>query len=800
MDFIERMLRGAVRSLLRAPTFAWTTAGLLGLGIGAVTAMFTIVDHIFLRPLPYPVAERLVRVNGSQSHPALRDLRSIGAVEEWAAAAVDDVHLTGSGDPLRIGQARVTDGFFDFFGAQASLGRLLTRDDFVAADVAVVSHGAWERIWGGTADLVGRTVTINGSAVQVVGVLSRSFTPPEALLDGAVADLWRPIDRSDPDVGDRASRSLVVAGRLAPGASLDDARREAADLAERRARDFPDVYVRKDGTTVELPVVSLMEATVGGAKERFRPLVVAVALLLVIACINVAHLFTVRGLGRSREMSVRRALGAGAPALAAQLLAESGLVSALGGALGLLLAGAGVRGFLALTPEVMPRVSEIALDGRVLAFAAALATVVTVIFGLLPALRAMSAEPGSALRNASRNASWSRDARWAHEGLVIAEVALSLVLVFSAGLLARSFVRLAEEPLGFRTADVWTIRVGLPMGDNAVRWTERVEKMADALRGMPRVGGVTYGLSTPLEHIGGTCCWTRPVKAPGVDGAAEMEALIHPYTIGFAEVFEPRVLAGRSWNSADATSPLPPTVINGRVALELFGSPAAALGRTVSIGEADHLVVGVVAEDRHYGPYREHGHALYVPVESVPFTPDRVTLAVRVDPSADDVPRRLREAVWSIEPTLPLPVVRSMEEWARRATARTRFDWWVFATLGASALLLAAAGIYGTVSYAVGQDRRELGIRLALGAGRRSVEGRVLARGLRPTGAGLALGVFGAWASGRLIESRLFGIGAADPATLVSAVGVLSLAAAVACWGPARRAGALDPLETMRAE
>jgi predicted permease len=760
--------------------------------------MFTIVDHLFLRPLPYPAAERLIHVNGSQSYPAVRDFQSIGTVEAWAAAAVDDVHLTGSGDPLRIGQARVTDGFFDFFGAQASHGRLLTRDDFDAADVVVVSHGAWERIWGGRADLVGRTVTINGAAVQVVGVLSRSFTPPEALLDGAVADLWRPVDHSDPDFGDRASRSLVIAGRLAPGASLDDARREAADLAERRARDFPDAYVRRDGTTVELPVVSLMEATVGGARERFRPLVVAVALLLVIACINVAHLFTVRGLSRSREMSVRRALGAGAPALAAQLLAESVLVSALGGVLGLLLAGAGVRGFLALTPEVTPRVSEIALDGRVLAFAAALGTVVSVIFGLLPALQATSTEPGSALRTASRNASWSRDGRWAREGLVIAEVALSLVLVFSAGLLARSFVRLADEPLGFRTADVWTIRVGLPAEDNAVRWTQRVEKMADALRGMPRVRAVTYGLSTPLEHIGGTCCWTRPVKAPGVEGAAE--ALIHPYTIGFAEVFEPRVLAGRSWKSADATSLVPPTVINDRVALELFGSPGAALGRTVSIGEAAHLVVGVVAEDRHYGPYRKHGSALYVPVESVPFTPDRVTLAVRVDASADDVPRRLREAVWSVEPALPLPVVRSMEEWARRATARSRFDWWVFATLGASALLLAAAGIYGTVSYAVGQDRRELGIRLALGAGPRSVEGRVLARGLRPTGAGLALGVLGAWASGRLIESRLFGIGAADPATLASAVGVLSLAAAVACWGPARRAGALDPVETMRAE
>jgi predicted permease len=512
--------------------------------------------------------------------------------------------------------------------------------------------------------------------------------------------------------------------------------------------------------------------------------------------VNVAHLFMARGLARSREMAVRRALGAGTPAVAGQLLVESLLTAAGGGIIGILVAALGVRAFLAIDPLVVPRAAVIAVDPRVLTIAAILCTLTAVAFGLLPSLWALARNPGDALRSDGRGATGGRDALWLRDGLVMVEVALSLVLVFSAGLVTRGFLRLGGEPLGFRVADVWTIRVGLPDAGGAAAWKERMERMADALRSVPDVRSVTYGLSVPLEHVGGTCCWSRPVAPADADQGSD--ATIHPYAGQYVDVFEPLILAGRPWSEEEATSAPAPALLNERAARALFGSVDGALGREIAIGTAGHLVVGVTAEDRHYGLYREHGRALYVPVESVPFVPDRLTLAVRMQGAADDVPRRLREAVWSVEPQLPLPLVRSMSEWARAATARTRFDWWLFTTFGTAALLLAAAGLYGTLLYTVGLNRRELGIRLALGAGRRSVEARVLGRGLRTTAAGLVPGAVGAAAAGRLLENRLPGVEAGDPVTLFAALAVLLSTAAVASWLPARRAGATDPVETLR--
>jgi predicted permease len=771
---------------------------LLGLGVGAVTTIFTVVDHLFLRPLPYPSADRLVLVSGSQSYPSLRDFQSMRSVEAWAAASIDDANLTGQGDPVRLRQARVTDGFFGFFGARPGVGRLLLPEDFAAADVVVLSDAAWDRLWGRDRGAVGRTMQIDGAPVLVVGVLARSFSPPEALQDGSVADVWRPIDRSNPDFEDRFSRSLVAAGRLAPGATMEDARQEAAQLAERRARDFPRAYVRSDGSIVELPVVSLQDATAGRAREGLQLLLAGVALLLLVACANVAHLFMARGLNRSREMALRRALGAGTPALAGHLLTESLLVAVGGSAIGGLLAVFGVRTFLALSPEALPRAAAVTVDARVLAFAALVSATTAIAFGLLPALRVLSSDPGDALRGGGRGMTGGRGSNVLRGGLVMAEVALSLVLVSSAGLLIQSFARLRDEPLGFRVDDVWTIRVQLAGEDERSSWIQRMDRISEALRLTRGVRSVTYGLSVPLEHTGGTCCWSRPVGWPDAEGT--IEATIHPFAGEYLDVFEPRVLAGRPWDEVDVVAAAPPAFLNERMALDLFGSVERAVGAEVALAAANHLVVGVVAEDRHYGLYREHGRAVYVPIESVPFVPDRATLAVRIEGAVPDVPRRLREAVWSVEPDLPVPVVRSMDTWAAMATARTRFDSWIFTTFGVVGLLLAAAGLYGTLLYAVGTERRELGIRLALGARRRSLEAQVLVRGLRTAGAGAVAGGMGAWASGRLLQSRLYGIEPGDPATLATAVAVLLVTAAVASWLPARRAAATDPIETLRQE
>ncbi|HUF77213.1 MAG TPA: FtsX-like permease family protein, partial [Longimicrobiales bacterium] len=612
-------------------------------------------------------------------------------------------------------------------------------------------------------------------------------------------DLWRPVDRSDPRIESRGWHTLAVAGRLAPNATLDDAARDAEGVAERRAREFPEHYVRRNGAIVDLPIVSLQEATVGSARDAFRLLLAAVTLLLLVACANVAHLFMARGLGRSREMAVRRALGAGTPVLAGQLLTESLLVAGGAAAVGTLLAAAGLRAFLLLTPEALPRATSVVLDGRVLAFAVALASLTAIAFGLLPTLRVAGRERNDPLRAGGRGSTGGRGFSALRTGLIVTEVALSLVLVSSAGLLIRSFARLNDQPLGFSTEDVWTLPLRLTGEEDPEGWQRRMDGIAGAMERVPGVLSVTYAESVPLEHTGGErCCWSEAIRLERAEQGTE--AMIHASGGGSIDVFQLRSVAGRPWTAAEARAHPAPALLNETLAVELFGSTNGALGREILLSETPHGVVGVLADDRHYGPDQEHGPAAYVPIESVPFVLGDAHVAVRVESGASDLPRRLREAVWSVEPDLPVPLVRSMDHWAELATARTRFDSILFGGFGVVALLLAAGGLYGTLLYTVGMERRELGIRLALGASRRKVEARVLGRGLRAALAGVVLGGAAAWSSGRLLQNRLFDVQGGDLVTLAAAAGVLLGTAAVASWVPARRAARTDPLETLRQE
>jgi len=478
---------------------------------------------------------------------------------------------------------------------------------------------------------------------------------------------------------------------------------------------------------------------------------------------------------------------------------ESVLVAAGGGAIGVLIGAAGLDAFLALARGALPRATSMTLDGRVLGFAAVVTALVAALFALLPTLRVARSGLDEALRSGGRGATRGRS-RWAREGAIAAEVALSLVLVFCAGLLARSARRVAQEPLGFRIDDVWTVRVAFPEQEGPEQWADRIERMAHAVRTAPGVAAVAYGLSAPLEDPGGTCCWSRPVGRMGSSADEGPEAAIHPYAGDFFDVLEPRVLAGRPFGAADAAAEPPPALLAEPMARELFGSSDAAVGRDIVLGQVAHRVTGVVAEDHYYGPFRRHQRAVYVPMRSVPFTPDRLTLIVRLEPGIADASRRLREMIWTVEPALPLPLVHSMEELVRAATASARFDSWFFTAFAAVALVLAAGGIFGTLLYTVGLDRRELGIRLALGSKRRGVEARVIWRALRATGLGVAAGGVGAWAAGQLLESRLFRIDPGDPATLAAAAFVLMLTALAAAWIPARHAGSIDPLETLRRE
>ncbi len=805
LDRTGRSLTHAARSLGRSPAFVASVVLLLALGVGSVTTIFTLVDHVMLRPLPYPAASRLFELTqGSHSGPTWRGLQDIRSVESWGAVWPETANLTESGPPQRVRTAMVSEGFLAMFGARPGVGRLLVADDYRSRDAVVISAGLWQRTFGGVGEIVDRTLVLDGRQYVVAGVMDPSFTAPEALT-GPTVDVWLPIDWSNPLFELAGFHALKVAGWLADGASLDAVQAEVDALVARLAEVTPDSWRRRDGTLRELPVVALQEATVGRpVRDGLGLLFGAVTLLLLVACTNVAHLFMARGLSRIREMAVRRALGARTRSIAAQLFAESVLIGLAGAALGIVLAFAGVAAFLALSPDAIPRTSAVRVDVRVLGFAVTVGALTSLVFGMLPALRLVTRNASGALQGRSRG---NTDTRWdgrLRTGLVVAEVALSLMLVVQAGALLRSFTRLQAETLGFRTENVWTIPLEPRNLAESADWERRMEHVRAAVATVPGVRLATYGMTMPLEWTGGSrCCWRGSPRALGVE-LENIDTNMHLVDADYFPLLDLRLVAGRAWRRAEARTEPAPTVISEPLAIRVFGSVGDAVGREMTASSSEEArrfrVVGVVADNRHYGPDTEHGPAMYMPAHTIPFGMDRAHIAVLVDRATPGLAEELREAVWSVEPDLPVPAVRMLTEWASEATARARFQASMFATFGIVTVLLMAGGLYGTLLYTVGRRRRELGIRLALGDAPGRVERDVLRSGLAAAVFGCLGGAFGAWGMGKLLSSTITGLESGDPALLAGGAGLLILVALTASWLPARRAARTDPLEVLRAE
>lgn len=800
MDGFDRTLRQSVRGLLRTPSFTLTTVLLLGLGIGGVTTMFTLYDHVLLRPLPYAAAERLVEVQaGSHSGLDFRAFQELRSAEQWAGIWDEDANLTGSGRPERLRLGMVTRDFLAMFGARPQLGRVFVDGDFAAADGVVLSAGLWRRAFGAADDVIGRTITIDGAPHTVIGVLESGFSAPEALTDDI--DVWRPLDWSSPELGDRGFHVLSVAARLRPDASIEALQAELDGLATRRAEEHPTDYTFDDGAIAQLPAVPLQEATVGGVRRGLGLLLAAVSLLLLVACTNVAHLFLARGVSRVREMAVRRALGARAGTLAGTLALESLLVGLAGAGLGAGLALVGLRAFIALSPDALPRADGIAVDPRVLLFTAGLGAITALLFGLLPVLRLLRRDVAGTLQGRGRANSDSRRDGRLRTALVVAEVALSLVLVAQAGSLLRSFTRLHAQPLGFRTEGLWTIPLNPTEFASPDEWRRGIEDMRVALERVPGVRAASFGVTTPLQFTGGSsCCWRTRLAIEGRENGSI--SMMHVVETSYLALFQQEFVAGAPWQRLDEDDTPMPVVITEPLAVEAFGSAGAAIGRPMSArnGTLSMRVAGVVANNRHYGPDRLQGNGTYLPPAAQSSAGSRASLIVDVTDPDDGLAARLREAIWSADPDMPVPMVRPMRDWAAGATARARFEAILFTTFGAVALLLVAGGLYGTLLYTVGRRRRELGIRLALGDAPARLERRVLTGGVITAAFGSAVGLVGAWAFGRFLESRLFGVHASDPLTLAGAAALLLAVAAAASWVPGRRAARTDPMEALRVE
>ena len=804
MSALATDLRHAVRGLVRSPGFTAIAVLTLALGIGANAAIFSVVRSVLLRPLPFPEPDGLVQLwesrldrgfaQASFTHANFWDVRDLNRTFEAVGALTwGSFNASGGEQPERLSAGVVTSGFFRALGVAPVAGRLFAEGEDEAgaagARIVVLGHALWQSRFGGDASVVGRPITLNGETWTVIGVLPRG-TP---WLDEA--DLFVPLVRS-PDQG-RISFELAVIGRLASGVTLEAARADLDGVSRRIAEQFPEA----EGMGVTILPGSRWIAS-ESLRRSLYVLTVAVGLLLLVACVNLANLLLARATGRVRENAVRAALGAGRGRIVRHALSESVLLGVLGAAGGLLLASAIVRLFRAFDAGRIPRLGEATLDGWVVAATLLAAVLTSVAAGLVPALRAPTRQLVAALREGERSVAGNRRAGRLRAGLVSIEVALSLMLLVGAGLLVRSFGQLLGTERGFRTDQQVLFDVSMPpirSEEDFARAALLQEQYLARVRAIPRVTAAAAVSMPPLRGIGtgmGFAAGDRPVP----DGAVPW-ASWRRVSDGYFETMGVPLLAGRDFDDRDGRgSPL--RVIISRSIAERLWPGENAVGREFIAwqgqGENSAEVIGVVGDMRDWGLADGPSLAVYLPFHER--TWDVVTFVARTQMAPAALTPLLRAALDELDPSLPLGEARSFESLVGASLSARRFTMVLLAALAGLALLLALAGVYGVLAYTVSRRRPEIGMRMALGASARDVLGLVVGQGLRPVAVGVIAGLAGAAALSRLMSSLLFGVTAGDPATYAGVAVLLLGASLVACLVPARGATRVDVLTTLREE
>ena len=797
MDQLWRDLQYAVRTLTNQPTFALTAILTLALGIGANTAIFSVVNSVLLRPLPFPAPEQLVYVWGkypdfgrtSTSAPDYRDWREgVAAFEHLAAANDASFNLTGSGEPEQVRGSRVTANFFDALGVQPSLGRAFAEgeDREGATDVVVLAHDLWRRRFAEDPSVIGRSIVVNDRPYTVIGVMPGTFRA------GSELELWMPIDLSNPGYP-RRGEFLTLIGRLAPGATIAQAQSQLDLVVRRLAEQYPET-----NASIQGEVVSMQADIVSEAKPALLVFTAAVALVLLIACANVANLLLAQASGRQREVAVRLALGASRTRLLRQLLTESLLLSSIGAAGGLLLAAWALDALQASGTTFVPRLWEVGVDWTVAAFAFALAVGTGLLFGLAPAARLIRA--GSlqdSLKDGARGGT-AGGTRF-RNALVLGEAALAIMLLAGAGLLIRSFVRLNQVDMGFDPGGVLTYELILPTArypdDDAL--VPVIDRLVERTRAIPGVEAVSVSSDLPLE---GSSYLTFDLEGRVQTDGGNGDVQPFRVTPGYFDVLRIPLRKGRLLEESDAASATPVAVVNEEL-VRRFLSGQDPIGRRIQVADGSDsasLIVGVVGdvaqEEVSAAPYAQ----VYQPMAQGPLRSVRVALRAAGDPMA--LANQARAALASVDPQLPLTKLRTMEDRLSGSLTQPRVSMAVLALFALLALVLAAIGIYGVLSYAIARRTREIGIRIALGAQPGDVRRLVIGEGMRPVVAGVALGVAGALALTRLMRSLLYGVSPADPVTLGVVAILLTTVALMAAWLPARRATRVDALEALRSE
>jgi len=802
-------IRYALRALLRTPGFTAVALATLALGIGANTAIFSVVDAVLLKPLPYAESGRLVRVyqtlpsrgidaNGV-SYPNYSDWAArVRSCEDLAAIRLHDYTLTERGEPALVVAGTVTSNVFRLLRARPLLGRgLVVSDDAPgAAPVAVLTEKLWRQRFAGDASAIGKTVTLDRRLFTIVGVMPDAFTtPPEIPL----AQLWTPLSQ-DPVFADlrekRAGHYLTVIGRLAPGRTAPQAQAELAGVSASLERQFP-----KENEGWGVRIVPLVESLVSGFRTALLVLLGAVALVFLIACANIANLLLARANARSREIAIRTALGASRARLARQFLTECLVLSLAGGALGVALAFAGMGALRRLLPADLPRAAEIALDARVLTFALAASVLGALAFGVVPALQSAPGGLPAALREGSSGSGESGRRRRLRSTLVVAETALSFVLLVGAGLLARSFVRLRETPLGFDPSGVLSAGMSLPRSqyDRPAQWIGFYSSLIDRVRAEPGVDSVAVALPLPL--MGGGLNFAFQVEGRvEPSGSGETTANYTALSPDYFRVMRVPLVRGRLFTDADGADRPKVCIVSAELA-RLYFPHENPLGRRLVFGFTDSVareIVGVVGDVKRDGLAVVSRPEMYVPFVQDPWWAAYLTVRTSADPAL--LEPAVRAHVRALDATLPIDDAQPMTRTVRDSAAQPRFRTTLLALFGAAALLLAALGIYGVVSYGVGRRTRELGIRVALGAQRGDVLRMILTEGLVLAAAGLAAGLAGALVLTRYLASLLFEVGRLDPATYAAVAATLLAASLLAGFLPARRAMRVDPVTALRQE
>lgn len=803
LDELGQDLRYSVRALRKSPGFTATALLTLALGIGANTAIFSVVRGVLLEPLPFRDSERIVRLwhahpgdavdRGSVSEPDLLDWREQSSLTEAMGGYFyrdggTGMDMTGTGDPERIATALVTDGFFETLGTPAMIGRYLRPEENVAGNdrVIVISHGFWTRRFGADPGILGQSITLNNEPFQIVGVMPPDLTyPAEGTLDA-----WIPLSVFGPEsIGRaRASRFMSVIARVKPGVSEDQLTAEMSGISARLASEHPEQNAGWDNVTV----ASIRESIIGEVRQPLMVLMVAVAMLLLVACVNIASLLLARATGRQQELAVRAALGAGRARITRQLVTESLTLAILGGLLGIALAFVAVRALRVAGASELPRAGEIGIDGVVLAFTFAVSIVSGLLFGIIPAVRA-SANLEQSLRAGARGTVGGTGQKL-RKGLVIAEVALAVILVVGAGLATKSFARLTSVDPGFRPENALVVNLSTPDFDTPAARLDYYYRVLEAIGAVPGVQAAGSARDIPLRGVGEMIRPQVPDRpSPAGKGPSAQR---HHVSIDYFKALGVPLRQGRTFEMTDRSDAPNVIVINEAMARR-FWPGEDPIGQVLDVGY-ETTVIGVVGDVRQAGLAEPVEPALYH--HALQQFRSRMTIVVRTAGDPLQYANSVRQAIWAVNPTQTITNVTTLESVLGTAVARPRLLAWLLALFGIIGLVLGALGIFGVLAYAVTQRQREIGVRVALGAPPRSVLGLVVGQGLVLATIGVLLGMLVAFMLTASMQSVLYGIEASDPLTFVQVALVLMAAALLASWLPARRALGIDPATALRYE